>query len=272
MGGWQKRSKYTATASLFNMAKHVEHASKVLGKSAEATKFATIASKTKDAYRNVFMDEDYKIKGKEFQTAYVLPLKFSMLDEQGMKKAADHLAELVKKGNYAIGTGFPGTPYILFALADNGHVEEAYKMLLTDVCPSWLYEVKKGATTIWERFDAIAENGDGNLGQDDGTGGMVSFNHYASGAVGDFLYSRVLGIKETKPGYKEFEFAPLFGEGIDFAEGSTLTPYGMIKARFDKKEGGFAGKIDVPVSTTCVVVNEKGDRITLHSGHHEVIF
>ncbi|MBP5216482.1 MAG: family 78 glycoside hydrolase catalytic domain, partial [Bacilli bacterium] len=197
MAGWQKRSKYTATASLYNMARHVEASAKLLGKEEDAAKFKIIAEKTASSYRSVFMDRDYRIRGKEFQTAYVLPLHFKMLDEEGLEKGVSHLAELVKKGNYSIATGFPGTPYILFALADNGHVEDAYKMLLTDICPSWLYEVKKGATTIWERFDAIADSGEGNLGQDDGTGGMVSFNHYASGAVGNFLYSRVLGIQEV---------------------------------------------------------------------------
>ena len=193
-----------------------------------------------------------------------------MLDSKGMEKASAHLAELVRKGNYAIGTGFPGTPYILFALADNGHVDDAFKMLLTDICPSWLYEVKKGGTTIWERFDAIKDNGDGNLGQDDGTGGMVSFNHYASGAVGDFLYSRVLGIRELEPGYKRFSFAPLLGEGIDYAEGQTLTPYGLIKARWERKDGVIKGFVDVPVSTRCVFVNAKSEESVLTSGHHEV--
>ena len=270
MGGWQKRSKYTGTASLFNMSKHMEKTAKLLNKPEDAAKFGKIAAKTKDAYRSVFMDENYRIKKEEFQTAYVLPLKFEMFDEAGMIKAAKHLADLVQKGNYAIGTGFPGTPYILFALADNGHEEEAFKMLLTDVCPSWLYEVKKGGTTIWERFDAIKETGEGNLGQDDGTGGMVSFNHYASGAIGDFLYSRVLGIRDIEPGYKEFAFAPIFNEGIDYAEGKTLTPYGTIKASFKKQDGKILACIDVPVSTKCTLIGPKGEKQVVESGHHEV--
>ena len=270
MGGWQKRSRYTATASLYNMARHVEASAAMLGKEEDEKRFSTIAQKTASAYRSVFLDAEYRVKKKEFQTAYVLPLKFNMLPEEGMKKAVAHLANLVRKGNYAIATGFPGTPYILFALADNGYVEDAYKMLLTDVCPSWLYEVKKGATTIWERFDAIADNGDGNLGQNDGTGGMVSFNHYASGAVGDFLYSRVLGIQETECGYRKFVFHPLLGAGIDFAEGKTLTPYGTIYARFEKKGNKVRYIIDVPVSTSCTIIGPAGQAKEATSGHHEI--
>ena len=125
-----------------------------------------------------------------------------------------------------------------------------------------------GGTTIWERFDAIKEEGEGNLGADDGTGGMVSFNHYASGAVGDFLYSRVLGIEALKPGYKEFKFAPLFGEGIDYAKGHTLTPYGTISASWKKEGKGIAYSIDVPVSSCCKL-SIKGKELLLKSGHHE---
>ena len=107
-----------------------------------------------------------------------------MLEGAQKENAAKALVELVEKGNYCIGTGFPGTPYILFALADNGYVDVAYKMLLNEVCPSWLYEVKSGATTIWERWDGLDENGNCPIG-DDGTDMMISYNHYASGAGGD---------------------------------------------------------------------------------------
>lgn len=268
MAGWQKRSKYTATCSLSNMASHLSHAASVLGKKEDERKYKELSEKVNDAYRTIFFDEDMRMKAKPFQTAYVLPLKFNMLSKEDANKAVSNLAELVKQNHYKIGTGFPGTPYILFALADNGKADTAYKMLLTDVCPSWLFEVKMGGTTIWERFDAMKEGGDGNLGGDDGTGGMVSFNHYASGAVGDFLYSRVLGIQETKPGYKEFLFAPVLGEGIDFAKGHTLTPYGVIRAEWKKEGKGISYSIEVPVSTSAKLVLN-GKEISLTSGKHK---
>lgn len=269
MSGWQKRSKYTGTCSLSNMAGRVSKVAGILGNKEDEQKFASLCDKVNDAYRSVFFDENMGIKkGKPFQTAYVLPLKFNMLSEEDAKNAVAKLADLVEKNSYCIGTGFPGTPYILFALADNGRSDVAYKMLLNDKSPSWLFEVRMGGTTIWERFDAIKEGGNGNTGADDGTGGMLSFNHYASGAVGDFLYSRVLGIQETKPGYKSFDFAPVFGEGISSAKGHTLTPYGEIRAEWKKGELGVDYAVDVPVSTSCTV-KINGKEIRLASGHHE---
>ncbi|MCR5491581.1 MAG: glycoside hydrolase family 78 protein [Bacilli bacterium] len=268
MAGWQKRSKYTGTCSLSNMAMHVSKAAELIGNKEDQAKFAELSRKVNDAYRSKFFNEDMGMKEKAFQTAYVLPLKFDMLSGQDAAKAADKLAALVEKNSYCIGTGFPGTPYILFALADHGKADVAYKMLLNDKSPSWLFEVKMGGTTIWERFDAIKEGGEGNSGADDGTGGMLSFNHYASGAVGDFLYSRVLGIQEKEPGYKSFEFAPVLGEGIDFAKGHTWTPYGEIKAAWKKDGQGISYEIDVPVSTRCTV-RLNGKEVALESGHHE---
>lgn len=107
-----------------------------------------------------------------------------------------------------IGTGFLGTPF----MADNGHVDTAYKMLLNTKCPSWLYQVKMGATTIWERWDGLDENGECPIG-DDGTDIMISYNHYCSGAVGDFLYRRVAGLEAVEPGYKTFCVKPVLGGG-----------------------------------------------------------
>lgn len=111
------------------------------------------------------MDENCHIKGGDFQTAFVLPLYYNMLSGNDKKTTAANLVNLIRDNNYNIKTGFPGTPYVLFALADNGYLEDAYKMLLTDTCPSWLYEVKAGATTMWERWDALREDGSCNLGR-----------------------------------------------------------------------------------------------------------
>ena len=174
-----------------------------------------------DAYVSVFTDGNGKLK-KEFQAAYVLPLAFDMFPEEVREKAAKNLAALVKSNNYCIATGFPGTPFILFALADNGCEDEAFKMLMNDKCPSWLYEVKAGGTTVWERWDALKEDGTLNSGDGNGTGGMISFNHYASGAVGDFLYKRVAGIIPEEGGYKKFTVKPLVGVGLTHARRNDL--------------------------------------------------
>ena len=221
-----------------------------------------------DAYCSVLTDGNGKTK-EEFQTAYVLPLYLNMFPENVKAKAAENLVKLVEKNDYKIGTGFPGTPYILFALADNGHADTAYKMLLNTQCPSWLYEVRVGATTVWERWDGLDENGECPIG-DDGTDMMISYNHYASGAVGAFLYRRVLGVEPTEAGYRKFKFAPVIGGGITEAEGTVGTPYGVIKAAWKIADGEMTMTVAVPVGTECTVVLPSGEEKVLGSGEYTV--
>lgn len=268
MSDWQKRSKYTATASLKNTSGLLSEIASLLGKDEDAKYYAKLSAKVAEAYISVFTDGNGKLKN-EFQTGYVLPLVFKMFDEKTAKKAAENLAELLKSNGYRIGTGFPGTPYILFALSDNGQKETAFKTLLNTSCPSWLYEVKAGATSIWERWDALKENGENNFGSSDGTGGMVSFNHYASGAVGDFLYRRILGIEPLACGYKKFEIKPLLGGGLTYAEGKTLCPYGEIKSSWQTDGKSFSIEVSVPVGTTCKLTMPDGTVRELESGNYK---
>ncbi len=253
MSQWQKRSKWTATASLKNTSTLLSKIAELLGEKEDARKYKAISKKTAEAYSQILTDGNGRMK-EEFQTAYVLPLHFGMLDGRAKENAADNLERLVKDNDYRIGTGFPGTPYILFALADNGKTDTAYRMLLNDKCPSWLYEVKMGATTIWERWDGLDENGVCPIG-DDGTDLMISYNHYASGAVGDFLYRRVAGIEALEAGYKRFSIRPLIcSEGPDSARGSVNTPYGRIVSDWSIKDDIFTIQIKVPMGTACRLV------------------
>lgn len=267
MVGWQKRSKWTATASLVNTSAHLSKIAEILGEKEDAKYYKELSEKVADAYVSVFTDGNGKLK-QEFQTAYVLPLQFKMFSEEMMPKALRNLRELIKKNDYCIGTGFPGTPYILFALADNGDEETAFKMLTNTKCPSWLYEVKAGATTIWERWDALKEDGSNNFGGEDGTGGMISFNHYAFGAVGDFLYRRVAGVEPIEAGYKRFRVKPLLGGEITFANASVNTPYGKITSNWKLENGTFTLKISVPASTACEVTLPNGQEKKLGSGEY----
>ena len=228
MSQWQARGKWTGTASLKNCAGIVAKIAAILGYEQDAQYYQQLSQKTADAYCSVLTDGNGKLL-EEFQTAYVLPLYLDMFpDERTKAKAAWNLASLVKNNDYCIGTGFPGTPYILFALADNGHADTAYNMLLNTKCPSWLYQVKMGATTVWERWDGLDEKGECPIG-DDGTDIMISYNHYASGAVGDFLYRRVAGIEALEPGYREFKVQPVLGGEITWAKSHVQTPYGQIQ-------------------------------------------
>ncbi|MDF2803104.1 MAG: alpha-L-rhamnosidase [Anaerocolumna sp.] len=266
--GWMGRGKWTATACMANSSAVMAEIAAILGLSSDEAYYSKLSKQTSEAYQSVFMDKDCRLK-KEFQTAYVLPLYFKMLKEEDRKKAAKHLVDLVRQGNYHINTGFPGTPYILFALADNGYVEDAYKMLLTDTCPSWLYEVKAGGTTIWERWDALREDGTCNTGSDDGTGGMVSFNHYASGAVGDFLYRRIAGIEPVEGGYHTFRIAPIMGGDITKAKAEVNTPYGLIRSEWKLEDTKFIINISVPVGSKCRLTLPSGIEKTLDSGNYQ---
>jgi alpha-L-rhamnosidase len=191
-----------------------------------------------------------------------------MFTEEAQKKAAENLAALVRKNDYRIGTGFPGTPYILFALADNGQRDTAYKMLMNTQCPSWLYEVKAGATTIWERWDGLDENGQCPIG-DDGTDKMISYNHYASGAVGDFLYRRVAGLEPVEPGYRKFQVKPVPGGGLTEARAWTETPYGKAEAAWTLEGDQLSVTVTVPVGSTCELILPDGDRQTFPSGQYQ---
>ena len=270
MQQWQARGKWTGTASLKNTSALLSEIAHILGEEEDEKYYRELSEKVADAYRSVFTDGNGKLK-EEFQTAYVLPLQFGIFKGEERKQAAKNLVDLVERNNYCIGTGFPGTPYILFALADSGHADTAYKMLLNEKCPSWLYEVKAGATTIWERWDGLAEDGTCHIGDDGTAGVMISYNHYASGAVGKFLYSRVLGIENTEPGYKRFSVKPVIGGGLTYAEGSTETPYGTIKCRWniDKKTKKFSISVSVPVSSVCDVTLPDGSVNTVGSGEYE---
>ena len=240
----------------------------ILGEKEDAEYFRKLSEKVSDAYVSVFTDGKGKMK-EEFQTAYVLPLWFHMFPENVQAKAAENLAKLVKASDYCIGTGFPGTPYILFALADNGQEDTAFKMLMNTKCPSWLYEVKSGATTIWERWDGLDENGECPIG-DDGTDMMISYNHYASGAVGAFLYQRVAGIEAVEPGYRRFNIRPLAGCGLTYAKASTLTSYGRIVSDWKIQDGTFLLDIEVPVGTRCTVTLPDGKVSEYGSGKYHL--
>ena len=268
MSQWQKRSKWTATASLYNTSRLTAMTADILGEKEDAKYFKQLSERVADAYISVFTDGNGKMK-EEFQTAYVLPLWFKMFPENVQKKAAENLTELVKASDYCIGTGFPGTPYILFALADNGQEETAFKMLTNTKCPSWLYEVKSGATTIWERWDGLDENGECPI-SDDGTDMMISYNHYASGAVGAFLYERVAGIEAIEPGYRTFRIRPLAGGGITYARGTTVTPYGRIVSDWKIADGTFHLDIEVPVGTKCAVTMPDGRTSEYGSGNYHL--
>lgn len=269
---WLAKGKWVGTAYFANSCGIAAQVAELIGKTEDAEYYKNLRSKIIGAYRRVFTDGKGKLK-KEFQTAYVLPLHFGMTEGTERKAMAENLVRLVRKADNHLTTGFTGTPYLLFALSDNGHADTAYDLLLQDSCPSWLYEVKAGGTTIWERWDALRPDGTVNIGDlsgkksdEESKGGMVSFNHYANGAVGDWLYKRIAGIEPTTGGYKTFCIAPVPGGGITWAKGSVLTPFGKVVSAWNVENDIFTIDVQVPVSTQCLLRLPNGEAHILASG------
>jgi len=267
---WIAKGKWIGTAYFANSCGIAEKIAEILGYDKDAKYYHDLRKKIIKAYRKVFTDGSGKLKN-EFQTAYVLPLYFNMAESTEAENMVKNLAGLIRKAGNHLSTGFPGTPYILFALSDNGEIDLAYNLLLQETCPSWLYEVKAGGTTIWERWDALRPDGTVNTTDllkpgDDSGGGMVSFNHYAGGAVGDWLYRRVAGIKATSGGYKTFIIAPKPGGGLSWAKATHHSPYGEIVSDWKIEENVFSLTVHIPCSTRALIILPNGEKHNISSG------
>ncbi|MDE7045660.1 MAG: alpha-L-rhamnosidase, partial [Acetatifactor sp.] len=227
----------------------------ILGREEDAASYHGLYERIVEKFRETFFRED-GVMTAQTQTAHILALHFDLVPEAFREKTAARLAELLEKENGHLVTGFVGTPYFCHALSRNGYEKEAYELLLKEDFPSWLYQVKMGATTVWEHWDGMKP--DGTMWSPD----MNSFNHYAYGAVGDWLYRVVLGmeIDEKDPGYHHSIISPQTGDAFDFAEGTYESIYGSLKVRWEKAEGGEARRlrITVPHNTAAEIRLEKG--------------
>lgn len=207
----------------------------------------------KDSQGNVIVDT---------QTSYVLPLQFGLFNEANKPKAVEHLREAIRRSNYTLTTGFVGTPYICLVLSDNGHPEDAYRLFTQTEYPSWLFPVKQGATTFWERWNSYTvKNGFGPVS-------MNSFNHYAYGAIEEWMMSHCLGIQrdEQQPGYKHFFLQPEVGEQLDFAKGGFETMYGHIESSWEKQGKKVIYRITVPANTTATIQLTSPGKVSIRQG------
>jgi alpha-L-rhamnosidase len=179
----------------------------------------------------------------------VLALQFDMLPEHIRPGTAQKLAENVKNYGTHLTTGFLGTPHLCHVLTRFGYNDLAYELLNQKGYPSWLYPVTKGATTIWERWDGIKPGGDFQ------SAGMNSFNHYAYGAIGDWMYRVMAGLDTDAggPGYKSIRIKPFPGGGFSNAEAVLQTPYGRAASSWNIKDGKLTLRAEVPANTTATV-------------------
>ena len=219
-----------------------------LGKTEDAKKYSELFEGIKAAFNKEFVGKDGRIRGNS-QTCYVLALRFGLLSEENRTLAAKFLTEDIKARKNHLSTGFVGVGYLTPTLTQTGNLDVAYELLNQDTFPSWLYCIKLGATTIWERWDGYTEE----KGFQDP--GMNSFNHYSLGSVGEWLYTDVGGIDldPSKPGYKNILMAPKPGGGLTFAKTDFLSPYGKIKSHWKRTENGFEYDVSIPANTTATI-------------------
>lgn len=251
-----------ATTCMFRTATITAHTARLLGHRDDAEYFENLASRVQASYLEHYVAADGTIRS-DCTTVYALAIAFGILPSaEHVDFAGERLAELVRKNNYRVSTGFAGTPFITGALTDTGHSEEAYRLLLEEGCPSWLYPVTMGATTVWERWDSMLPDGTINPGE------MTSFNHYALGAVADWLHKTVGGISPLAPGYTKVRIAPVPGEGIHWAKTSLKTPHGTIGVEWKHDDGAFRLEATVPEGVEADVVLPGGGQRTVGAGTH----
>jgi alpha-L-rhamnosidase len=219
----------------------------VLGKTEDEQFYNEVFEKVKTAFNKNYVTAEGRIAS-ESQTSYVLALNFGLLSKEMQPLATQYLVDDIKgRGNH-LSTGFLGTPYLCHVLSANGRSDVAYDLLLQETFPSWLYPVKMGATTIWERWDG--EKTDSTF-QDVG---MNSFNHYAYGAIGDWMYRVSAGIEIGSPGYKHILIQPHPNKKLSFAKASFESSYGSITSGWEIKEGNLIVRVTVPANATATIV------------------
>jgi alpha-L-rhamnosidase len=226
----------------------VARAARVLGKEEDARTYSDLLARIKEAFCREFVTPADRIGGNT-QTAYVLALMFDLVPEAQRLLAARRLADDIRRRGNHLSSGFVGTSYLPHVLTRFGYLDTAYALLNQETYPSWLYPIKLGATTIWERWDGIKPNGEF---QDPG---MNSFNHYAYGAIGDWLYRVVAGIEvdPDAPGYKHILIQPQPGGGLTHAAATLRSMYGEVGSEWELSDGRFRLIATVPANTTATV-------------------
>ena len=240
-----------ATAYYYRSASLLSRIAEILGKPGDAAHYADIAENAKKAYRHSCTKKG-TIRS-ERQCEYVRPIAFGLLDGEEITQAADALDALVVKNGYHLNTGFLSTPDLCRVLAENGHADTAYRLLLQEECPGWLYAVKKGATTIWETWDGV--RADGTVHD--------SLNHYSYGAVSGWLFSGVCGIR-LEAG--KLSIRPCPGRELGYAKAEWHSPVGTIKSAWEYRGDTIRFDFSVPVPATIELPN--GKRFELKEGEH----
>ena len=256
--------RVVATAYFARSAELLGQAAGVLGRAEEEARYLQLAASVREAFNSAYVTTAGGVFS-DAETVYALALQFGLLknDEQ-RQQTGQRLVALVHKSGYHISTGFVGTPLICDALCSIGEYDVAFHLLMQRECPSWLYPVTMGATTIWERWDSFLPDGSVNPGE------MTSFNHYALGAVADWLHRTVGGLAFTVPGYRHLHVQPHPGGGLTHASVQHVTPYGLASCEWTIKGELIEVVAIIPPNTTASVTlpGSDGTVIEVGSGTH----
>ncbi|MFN2228983.1 MAG: family 78 glycoside hydrolase catalytic domain, partial [Anaerolineae bacterium] len=231
-----------ATAYYAYSTRLLAETARLLGKEEDAREYGELAAAIAAAYADEFVGPDIRIEPHK-QASYVRALALDLLPQDQRRAALVHLVRLIEDAGVHLGTGFLSTPFLLHVLSEGGRLDLAYALLVQDTIPSWLYAVTKGATTIWESWEGVKE--DGSL--------FGSLNHYSYGAVGSWLYQVVAGIEIGAPGYKEIYIQPRPGGGLTYARATYESMHGLVASAWEIEGGTLRLTVVIPPNTRATV-------------------
>ena len=234
------------TAFVAKSTREFAEMAEVIGRDEDAAAYQARFEAIRSAYQDAFIAADGTVKG-DSQTGYILTINNGLVPEGKMKAVGDQFIETIARRDWHLSTGFLGVDGLLPALTAIDRTDVAYRLLQNEDYPSWGYEINKGATTIWERWNSIGPNGEF------GDVGMNSFNHYAYGASGEWMYRTLAGVSALEPGYRKVLIAPEVGKGIDSASLNHRTPYGVVASSWVQTDGGMTLEATVPGNATAEV-------------------
>ena len=240
-----------ATAYFGHCSALTRDAARVLGKQDDAARYSELFANIRTAFSKKYFDNTGKLTVEQpTQTAYLMALGFDLLAPNLRAGAVKNLLALVDEAGGHLHTGFLGTPLIASVLDQEGHSDVAYQVLFKETYPSWFFSINQGATTMWERWNSYSHD------QGFGDAGMNSFNHYAYGAIGQWMYERIAGLAPDpdQPGYKHFFVQPNPGGPLTHAVAELETPYGKAASGWEKTDNGWIVKATVPPNTTATLV------------------
>jgi alpha-L-rhamnosidase len=253
-GGIKLDQSEVASAYLYRSCRDFAEVCRILAKPVEiAERYEALAENIRAAWQLEFLDGYGCVKTKT-QAAMVRPLAFGLIENR--EAVAAELAAIIRANGNRLGTGFLSTVYLLPVLAENGQAETAFDLLLQEQQPSWLYMRNKGATTMWEMWDGISEDGKPKM----------SLNHYSKGAVASFLHHHVAGMKAVRPGYQEFVVEPVFDDRVPDAATSFDSPFGLISAGWRREGESIVIEVSAPALASGLIRLPDGREITVPSG------